>query len=156
MLPRANQFAPQSPDLTCSVFVSEFLGSRQIGPRTVGPSCPPPKNGALAWTGPNCLGVIGKMGTGRLDPGKLGPSPICQQIGPALFGAQFAVFRKIGPRQIGPLVNWPPANWAPEKFGYGKLGPSNWGPGKSGPGKTNPGKSGLGKSGPSKLGPICR
>ena len=49
---------------------------------------------------------------GKFGPGRLGPSPICWQI---------------GPWKIGPLANWPPANWAP-KFFWGKLGPGKLGP----------------------------
>ena len=54
--------------------------------------------------------------------GKLGPG----KLGPALFGAQFAIFWQIGPRQIGPLGG----KLGPGKSGPGRLGPlaANWAP----------------------------
>ena len=60
---------------------------------------------------------------GRLSPADWAPCRFAGKLGPALFRAQFAVFRQIrprqigpqqiGPRQIGPLANWAPADWAP-------------------------------------------
>ena len=52
--------------------------------------------------------------------GQIGPlANLPANWGPALFGAQFAVFLQIGPRKIepqliGPLENVGAANWVPE------------------------------------------
>ena len=51
-------------------------------------------------------------------------------LGPALFGSQFAVFWQIGPRQIGPQQIGPRQIGPLENLGPGKLGPAKLGPWK--------------------------
>ena len=73
--------------------------------------------------------MLAYLKTGSRQIGPLANLPA--NWGPALFGAQFAVFwqigpRKIEPRQIGPLenvgaANWVPANRAPARKDCGQL-----------------------------------
>ena len=89
-----------------------YLIEGVLGSTRIGPLADLPANWAQHILGPNLLF------SGKLDP--------------TLFGAQFVVFRHIGPGKLGP------SKLGPNKLGPDRLGPRNFFGSKSGSGKLSP------------------